>query len=410
MKKSFFYVALAAVAFTSCSKRDDVAVNNNNSTEDKQAIQFVMGSPIEITTRGTGAVGDVDGGENYWAGEKLNVFMFNRGSETLEITKNETTGMDYFNDAPIWAPAADAGVDAGKAEYGDVQYYPGSGEYDFFAYRADDAAVTDEVGKNVITMVPEDAPTAYTVEVNIDGTQDLMFAKAIMNQEDSTKLTPEAMHRVYSSYAARRGIQPRFKFEHLLSRLVFNVEAAEETAGRPNTIPVDSIIPDSLYRGVCIDSIKIMDVYNNGVMTVAYVGEKPQNIVTWNTDVEKQALSLKNRENAGESAFDLAPFQPMHNTPLRVGESILLPESESYELMVYYSQYPSDETYDDDLKAKFTYFKKIAPANGLGFQKGTQYDVNIKVYGAQQIQLELELTPWAEGGDIPVDSEDEENH
>lgn len=408
MKKSFFYVALASVALTSCSKHDDHVVNNGNNNDDKQAIQFVMGSPIEITTRGTGAVGDIEGGANYWAGEELNVFMFDRGLETLKITKNETTGTDYFNDATIWAPTAEEGLNAGKANYGAIQYYPGSGEFEFFAYRADDAAVKEH-DKNVITKIPsENAPTSYTVEVNIDGTQDLMFAKATMNQEDSTKLTPESMHRVYSSYAARRDIHPRFNFEHLLSRLVFNVEAAEEEAGRPNSEDTDNLIPEEDYRGVWIDSIKILDVHNNGTMTVAYIGEKPQNIITWNTDIAKDTLSLKNRTNAGETTFDLEPFQPMFGKSLRVGESMLLPASESYELMVYYSQYPSKETYDDNLKAKFTYFKKLEPAGG--FQSGMQYNVNIKVYGAQQIQLELELTPWAEGEDIPVDSEDEENH
>lgn len=408
MKKVFFYAALAAVALTSCSKHDDDVVNKGNDDDSKQAIRFVMGSPIEITTRGTGAVGDIQDGANYWAGEELNVFMFDRGLETLKITKNETTGTDYFNDAAITAPTAEKGQNAGTATYGNLQYYPGSGEYEFFAYRADDAAVKDELtGKNVITKLPsEDAPTAYTVAVNIDGTQDLMFAKAIMNAEDSAKLEPATMHRVYSSYAARRDIHPRFKFEHLLSRLVFNVEAAEG-AGRPTSEDINIMTPEEEYRGVWIDSIKILDVHNNGTMTVAYIGEKPQNIVTWNTDIT-DTLSLKDRDNAGEEAFELEPFQPMYGKSLRVGESMLLPESESYELMVFYSQYPSDETYEDDLKAKFTYSKTLEPAGG--FQPGMQYNVNIKVYGAEEIQLELELTPWNEGEDIPVDSEDEENH
>lgn len=410
MKKVFFYAALAAVALTSCSKHDDdVVVNNeNNNTEEKQAIQFVMGSPIEITTRGTGAVGDTIGAMNVWAGEKLNVYMFDKG--TLKVTVDSTTHAPYFENLEITAPAN--GTASVMADYGETKYYPGSGQYDFFAYRADDA-----VAEGVVPELNEEE-SAYVLPITIDGTQDLLVAKAEMNEQDkedylnhSRETNDPNFNRIYSSYSARRGIQPRFQFKHLLSRFVFNVKADGETdqdgnylAGRPTA---EDEVPVETYRGVYIDSIHITNARTNATLYVASQTEEGKVVF----DGEGSVVKLMSRNNSGEKTVPFQPFQPVVNQNITIGESLMLePSEEPYHLIVYYSQYPEGKTSDETLKVKSFYEKDLDLRSGALYEAGKQYNVNFIVYSAQRIELELELAPWAEGEDIPVDSEDEENH
>ena len=358
MKKVFFYAALAAVALTSCSKHDDVVNSGNNNIEEKQAIQFVMGSPVEITTRGTGAVGDtLSDATNVWAGEKLNVYMFDKG--TLKVTVDSTTRAPYFENLEITAPAN--GTASVMADYGETKYYPGSGQYDFFAYRADDA-----VAEGVVPELNEEE-SAYVLPITIDGTQDLLVAKAEMNEQDKEdylnherETKDPNFNRIYSSYSARRGIQPRFQFKHLLSRFVFNVKADGEMdedgnylAGRPSA---DEEVPVETYRGVYIDSIHITNARTNATFYVASQSEDGKVVF----DGEGSVVKLMGRNNPGEETVPFQPFQPVVNQNITTGESLMLePSEEPYHLIVYYSQYPEGKISDETLKVKSFYEKDL---------------------------------------------------
>ena len=74
---------------------------------------------------------------------------------------------------------------------------------------------------------------------------------------------------------------------------------------------------------------------------------------------------------------------------------MLMPQPE-YNMVVHMNQEGKDgEKHNVSLSAKLT----------KQFMAGYQYNVNITVYGLQEIKLELELAPWLEGEDIPVDDE-----
>lgn len=381
MKKRFFYVALAAIAITSCSKNADIV--NPSDNEDKQLIKFVMGSSIEVSTRGTGAVGGDDTSSNEWAGEKLNVFMFNKG--TLDLTLDPTNkNTPFFDNTEITAPNGTGAATWGN--YGNAKYYPGTGNYDFFAYHADDAVNGD---------LDE---AAYTLPFKINGTQDLMVAKALMNKADTTKYLGNTTtkdpdcSRIYSAYSARRDIHPRFQFEHLLTRLVFHVIGAEEGV-------------DDATFGVEIDSVVIKNTRNEGKMKVAYVGNKPSQLIEWENATDD--FRLTQRAVAGNPVETLQSVKPIYNDTVSLGESMLLCPSDSYQLIVYSSQYPDQHSIDNDLEVVSFYETTLALDGGASFEAGKQYNVFFKVYKAQEIKLELELTSWENAGDIPVDSEDE---
>ena len=285
MKKYFLFAAVAGM-LASCSSESLTGSDPNvepTPHEDLVPIEIgVATAQTKASTRGVGTVGDVAGGANNWQGEKVNVFMFEKGKLTLAT---DGTNPLYDNVTLTTPTAATSGI---AYEYYDntvpaddtddrvrYKYYPISGTFDFWGYYADDAA-TDDPARDVA------APntTEITVPFSIKGTQDLMVAKAKLTdaQNDATDPAYAKWHadgvdqsKYYSAYAARRNIQPNMTFNHLLTRLTFSVLAGDDetrgfTAAGP-ALPAD----DDIYTGVFIKSIKVESL-KDGEMIVAYTG------------------------------------------------------------------------------------------------------------------------------------------
>ena len=283
MKKYFLFAAVAGM-LASCSSESLTGSDPNiePTQEDRVPIEInVASAQTKAITRGVGTVGDVSTGTNIWQGEKVNVFMFEKG--TLTLATDGTNAL--YDNVALTTP--DDGTSASGIAYeyydsdatpGDdrvrYKYYPISGNFDFWGYYADDAAgapVRDAAAPNT---------TKITVPFSIDGTQDLMVAKAKLTdaQNDNTNPTYAAWHaagvdqsRYYSAYAARKNIQPDMTFNHLLTRLTFSVLAGNDetrgfTAAGP-ALPAD----DEIYTGVFIKSIKVESL-KDGELIVAYTG------------------------------------------------------------------------------------------------------------------------------------------
>lgn len=383
MKKMFFFAAVAGVAFASCTKDVDAPVNN--VVNDEEAIVFQLGNPLGVSvTRGQGAVGGTEAEGNAWNGETLNVYMFEEG--TMDLALNESkNNAPYFENATVTAPkglASDVATDVRGS-----QYFPSSGDFDFFAYHGDDAVVETPVLNG----------NAYTVPVTIDGTQDLMVAKAALNGDDEQiianydQANPDKTFdrtRIYSAYAARRGVNPRLTFKHLLSRFVFQAVAAE-----PDAAGVD---------GIHITAIEV-EAPSTGVMTVAALDANALGVAFDQDNVVP--MNLKSRTvNATDNSFtmndalDIVDLTEADYT--RLGESLLLPAGATeYTANIHYVQYKNGEAIRD------TYTAPIVLKDNKAFEAGYQYKVNITVYGFKEIVLTADLEAWKEGEDIPFDGE-----
>lgn len=406
MKKILFAAAtLFAAGFVSCTDSDNEF--KGVSEKEKAPILFSVGSGnVSVTTRGTGAVGDTlntDDNKNFWRGEKLNVYMFKKDVETLEIA-TDAYG-DIFNNTVVETPSSTDATATGYASYGAAKYYPMAGNFDFFAYHADDAAQGEPA--------PNADGTQYILPVVLDGTQDLMISKADMSEAQREEfLNHDATgERYYSAFSARRkigydglpnedGIQPHFKFKHLLSRLVFFVKPSTELVSANNVV-------DGEYYGVTIDSIKIVDAYTNASFVVAWKGEVESHLTDL-AAVDTIALMQKvEGETEATNLEKLTPMQPLWDAELgeglttRVGESMLLIPQSQYKLQIFMSQVPGEGA------AKYiTIHEQLLTVNNeAGFEAGKQYNVKFTVYGLEEIKLELELAPWEYGEDIPVDND-----
>ena len=429
MKKLFLMGAVASLGLlASCSSDDDLSTGGNGK-DGLQQIKIGMGVQANVATRGTGTVGAVGAENNTWAKQTVNVYMLNKG--TLDLAK--------FGDDPIYentvltTPADNASGIASELVGGVPQYkyYPTTKTaFDFWGYRLDDAndatGTADQEGTDSKVAVTSGKYVPYTsgdsllIGFKIDGTQDIMAGKAVPTEEEIAKCG--GVDNIYSAFAARRDVQPNIKFEHLLSRLNFQVLAGAESTTDVNTgVKVTGITVKSKATG------KLVIAYQGEATTFANVSD--QLIVDKDADAEKDAALLKELKvmqrdasstSLTDNLVDLQPVTPKWNNGMalatQVGEALLAIPANEYEITINLQQKvqvkgdKSSPTDPDDFQTKdYTYTADLKNTVNpdKGFEPGYSYNVTITVYGLSEIQITTTLIPWKDGGNIEMNPEDE---
>lgn len=411
----------------SCSSDDDLSTGGNGK-DGLQQIKIGMGVQANVATRGTGTVGAVGEKENTWANQTVNVYMLNKGTLDLAmfgedpIYKNTVLTTPNGNASGI---ATEFDTDGTTPLY---KYYPTTKTaFDFWGYRLDDADVTaagDQEGSATAAaiennkFVPYISGDSLLIGFNIDGTQDIMAGKAVPTEKDITKCGGE--DNIYSAFAARRDVQPNIKFEHLLSRLNFQVLDGKktETTDPDKAVKVTGITVKSKATG------KLVIAYQGEATTFANVSD--QLIVDKDADSEKDAALLKDLKvmqrdgsNLNATLVALDPVTPKWNNgtamATQVGEALLAIPADKYEITINLKQRvqvkgdkknPNEETDFQDKEYTYTADLKNT-VNPKGFEPGYSYNVTITVYGLSEIVITTTLIPWKDGGNIEMNPEDE---
>lgn len=295
-----YYLALAATAalFAGCSSDDNFADESRMAEindGDKAAIELLIGNPAG--TRGTGTVGALgsDAANNKWGGQQFNVYMLVKGS--LNVAK-DADNHDIYNNTVFTAPNELAGIasttpamdvtataDGGLVVDSKVSYFPQEGNFDFWAYRTDGAE-----GANV----PAVSGTSMVLDFSIDGTQDIMTAKAVPNvvaNADGTygaKNVPES--RIFSAYSVRREVKPMLNFQHQLARIAFKVKGSKDLCDKAANPASGIDVANDL--AVKVTAIKLKSLAT-GKLHVAYTAN-PAEIIEWTANSEA-VLPLKQR-------------------------------------------------------------------------------------------------------------------
>ena len=157
MKKHLFIAFAAAGLLASCSSNDDdfnAPGGNQSGINENEPVEILLGvgTKANVTTKGTGSVG-ADHNElnalNLWNHELVNVYMFDQG--TFDLASGDEGVI--FDNALFRTPTNTASGQARHMDKGDVDadtwdydtdgykrnYYPMNGNFDFWAYRVDDA-------------------------------------------------------------------------------------------------------------------------------------------------------------------------------------------------------------------------------------------------------------------------------
>ena len=388
MKKLFLMGAVASLGLlASCSSDDDLSTGGKN---DLQQIKIGMGVQTTVgATRGTGSVGSVGEANNKWAGQAINIYMFNKG--TLDLAKWDD-GIAIYDDAAFYAPTAASSGLATAADHS-VKYYPTQSSFDFWGYRLDDAIK----GKPAVS---EDG-TKQEVGFELNGSQDIMVGKATPDEEDLAKCADET--KIYSAYAARRRVQPDIVFKHLLSRLVFSVTGGNKDACNDK-------------YGVKVTGITVKSKYT-GKLIVAYTpdAEVTNELVPTEDVTDLELMQRDDADNQGNNPLiELKAQGPKWDDAedkaikTNIGEAILAVPADQYELTIKLKQLVKTQT-DPAAEAEktFSYNDVIKLADDKVFEAGYSYNVNITVYGLSEIKINTTLTPWVDGGNIDMNPEDD---
>ena len=426
MKKLFLMGAVASLGLlASCSSDDDLSTGGNGK-DGLQQIKIGMGVQANVATRGTGTVGAVGEKENTWAKQTVNVYMLNKGTLDLAMF-----GADPIYENTVLTTPADNASGIATEFVNDVpqyKYYPTTKTaFDFWGYRLDDAnytTATDQEGSATAAaiennkFVPYISSDSLLIGFNIDGTQDIMAGKAVPTEEDIKKCGGE--ENIYSAFAARRDVQPNIKFEHLLSRLNFQVLAGAESTTDDNTgVKVTGITVKSKATG------KLVIAYKG---TAAFENVSDQLIVDKYENPETEAalykdLVVKQRTLGApltQNLEALEPVTPKWNNGMalatQVGEALLAIPADKYDITINLQQKvqvkgdKNNPVDPDDFQTKdYTYTAELKNTVNpeKGFEPGYSYNVTITVYGLSEIKITTTLIPWKDGGNIEMNPEDE---
>ena len=428
MKKLFLMGAVASLGLlASCSSDDDLSTGGNGK-DGLQQIKIGMGVQANVATRGTGTVGAVGEKENTWANQTVNVYMLNKG--TLELAK---FGEDpIYDNTVLTTPNGNASGIAtefdrdGKTPL--YKYYPTTKTaFDFWGYRLDDAndtTATNQDGSATAAaiennkFVPYFSGDSLLIGFKIDGTQDIMAGKAVPTEEDIKNCGGE--NNIYSAFAARRDVQPNIKFEHLLSRLNFQVLDGKktETKDPDKAVQVTGITVKSKATG------KLVIAYKGAA---AFGNVSDQLIVDKDSVAEKDSALLKELKvmqrdgsNLNANLVALQPVTPKWNNgtamATQVGEALLAIPADKYDITINLQQKvqvkgdKNSPVDPDDYQTKnYTYTAELKNTvnQEKGFEPGYSYNVTITVYGLSEIQITTTLIPWKDGGNIEMNPEDE---
>lgn len=444
MKKSFFYAMAAVAALSACTANGELDETVNIPTPSDQEISLMVTAPtLNADTRGTGTVGSVEGSgaANVWQGQRIRVYMLNKG--TLTPTKLSAIDEDQsiFENAEVYAPT---GVDSGLVtrETHTRSYYPISGASDFWGYRTDGAETSDK------GLVTDDGTQMY-MPFTIDGSQDVMVGKT-----DNSTITTLDDKYLYSAKSARtldsRGqyIRPNLIFNHLLTRITFEatsynqMTAYSEDAARIPATQVEGNGVDQLVAadvkdgkdrfgtncvnlGVYIDSVMVESA-TTGELVFAYTpqAQKQEQYINWDM-TKKSFLRIKSRQEADADvpveAKDLKPFamtQVPTSSYKQLGEALLVAPAETYKIRVAMHQYMALFDEDEAAKRGGQMYRRISmtyPNNNIPMildlrtinkkiagKPGYSYNVKLGVSGLEIILLDATLNAWKKAGDDAI--------
>ena len=429
MKKSFYFaLALTVGLFASCSS-DDLSADaprGGVDVNENEPAQITISTGNISYTRGTGTVGYPT---SKWAGQKFNIFMFekwiNSSSEAYvynnfkaatykenddspelpiylntEMTTNPETQMAYY-------------VLDDEVRY---NYFPSSGAYSFWAYRIDDALDAEALSATATTNktnymyvndegneVDSTLATKVIVPIDIDGSQDLMIAvadtvKALTDLQ--AKAEDATQNRIYTAYAARRAVNPRLKFSHLLTRLYFQVIADDRAVSREADWLINNNEGQSRAAGQTFRGFKITDIK-------VYTKSKGHVVAAYNnlSRVGEERLVFDEGQNWGAGSLNggVATLKPVH---LMTRDSRIDParydfvkkwagyrgEANAPEGYVFLENGEATINVTADTKCYDTNGKDETPNTGTGMPTGTEStlggsgdaDVYIPVYYASE--------------------------
>lgn len=401
MLKRSLYILIVSCLLLSCTDNSYRGTEGSGLSNEPIPVRVVVGDPDNMfVTKGHGAV---DQNAEFWKGSPIYVYAFKKD---LLTSFDVTSAEDSWNcllDGSIDRPGSLSGkiaqigeLDSWASWQGQIVYYPMSTQpYDFYAYFIDDMTVPESSINR--------SPDKITMPVEIDGSQDLMSAKAEFDEsyynldgyteEEKANL----LNYSFGAYTAAQQIEPVIYFKHHLVRLCFDFYAG---------------YTESTGKQIYIDSVKVRTRTRGDFTVVSRHTEEMG--VDFSKDTRSDAqlpyLKLKDRNGAKLEPQLLPPSADDVNMgniynevePMRFGESLLVAPDDEYQVIVYLTEQLRNGRF-----TRYSSVLNVKPGTGT-FKSGNQYNLRYAIYGVTEVNVSVSLTEWWDGGSLTV-GEDVDN-
>ena len=393
--------ALLCMMQMSCvddSYRGTVDVEEYSDTGMPHEVMITIGesedivAPIAEATKGTGVIGGVSG----FAGKDFYVYAFNKDDETDFSIPAAQDSIRCLVDGSLDSLSSVQGRRASynpKTEYvewtaNDMPIYYPMGEneghvFDFFAYYLDDMEVTNEQFHRNESNV--------TIDIEIDGSQDIMSSKAALTEKQKQAILEKAdfwetqtmIACSYSYYTAARGINPNFVFKHHLVKLDFKLVPGS-IAGASKDIKVDKIEVRSEYKA----SFNVADKYDDGNVGLTF-------------DADTTTLALTETDGSafyGRLVTTFKDGQTIDGVIDDMGSLLVAPRDE-YDLIITLSEV--DEDGNHQTSEPYSNIKVLSVGTAKDpqpFVAGSEYLVTLTVYGKMDVRVSTTIKEWEDGG------------
>lgn len=349
-------------ALLSCSRKQESEMPQSPAapSEDRVAVQLGLDMKGLVQTKSLGTVDVWNGTQQLF----IYAFPFVNGEPDWEhpfidnvgafSPANGTTGtIDLYN--PTYTTPT----------HNEPFYYEEGTTYDFFGYYIDDALdVTVNNGE------PDLYDEGWAVWLNLNGQQDIMHAttdRALAAADGGVSL-----ERVYSAYAARRGVQPELVFQHALSRFRFRLLSGSASATQKVTVDALSVEADTRAALVVAGPQAGYFIHGNA---------------GWLNLPMASAVHL--------------PAANGTQTPLD-GCIMVTPGFDSYKLRLHLNQEGVTDSPANTSELVIKMEDLVGATEPLSVA-GHSYWVNITVYGLNEIVLSVSLADWDVVGTVEVD-------
>lgn len=301
-------------------------------------------------------------------------------------------------------------------------YYAEGLHYNFWGYYVDDAV--NGTPAVVVNSTPGDeynTVSSVTLDLTVDGTHDIMRAETNKDADLAARTDFEKplanTERFYSSYTARRGVNPNLVFSHELSRFVFKIIKGGNVASEKIAIagltfetftngtltivgaPTETQVADWNGTAFVNNTEKVQDLYFVPTGDRSYIPL---------CDAAGNAIALAN-------AQDITDQANIHPTGeyVQLGESVLaFPGQSLYRFKLALAQDGVTAGVPvQDLEIDLTKLKKdgnLVAATEQFAKPGRQYEVKLIVYGVEEVVVTVSLTDWVEAGEVVIDPDEDE--
>lgn len=404
MRKEWLLAMCATAMMASCAKDKTVALDNGaNDTPEEILLgagqylsaEVEQGQPMKAASRGIGSVGDLgtENKPNNWNGET--VYVYGIVSKLIGDEQSTITGDAQFaiNGEAATAPAGTAKDALAWKETDKHYYYDGNNLYDFYGCHVDDAAEATAMKIPTNTNL---ATKGFSVPVEINGTQDLMVAMPNKDADINGNGEVTTTDNLYSAWSSRRGVVPNLVFKHVLTRLTFQAKCGNATAYETG-------------KEVYITSVQVKSVKNKGTLTIIPTDGNQQGFTASTLDTDVIDFSLMKAPSAPDTSKELETFKKVEiegtkdDDFAQIGVPMMLVPGTEYEIVISTEQ-DADGSGDIDANEKGSITQEITVADG--FVAGKNYNVNITVYGLEEISIDATLTAWEAGEDIDIDPDE----